>query len=63
MAAQEHQPELIVRNDVDEDVDVVERMQKGRQSPAFTGGAFSPRMDPPTHCFHKWLARAALKAI
>jgi choline monooxygenase len=47
----------------DEDIGVVESMQRGRQSPGFTGGAFSPRMDPPTHCFHKWLARAALSAI
>lgn len=46
-----------------EDVDVVERMQKGRQSPAYAGGVFSPHMDPPTHCFHKWLAQAALTAM
>ncbi|TXH38480.1 MAG: aromatic ring-hydroxylating dioxygenase subunit alpha [Rhodospirillaceae bacterium] len=39
-----------------EDVDVVQRMQRGRQSPGFAGGVFSPRMDPPTHCFHRWLA-------
>ena len=39
-----------------EDVGVVEGMQRGRHSPAFTGGAFSPVMDPPTHCFHKWVA-------
>jgi choline monooxygenase len=47
----------------DEDIGVVERMQRGRQSPGFTGGVFSPRMDPPTHCFHKWLARSLLTAI
>ena len=47
----------------DEDVDVVERMQRGRQSPGFEGGVFSPHMDPPTHCFHKWLARSLLTAI
>lgn len=47
----------------EEDIDVVERMQAGRQSPGFTGGVFSPRMDPPTHCFHKWLARSLLTAI
>jgi choline monooxygenase len=39
-----------------EDVGVVEGMQRGRYSPAFTGGAFSPVMDPPTHSFHKWVA-------
>jgi choline monooxygenase len=47
----------------DEDIGVVERMQRGRQSPGFSGGVFSPHMDPPTHCFHKWLARALLTAI
>ncbi len=47
----------------DEDVGIVERLQRGRQSPGFAGGVFSPRMDPPTHCFHKWLARAALAVL
>ncbi len=40
-----------------EDVFAVERMQTGRQSPAYAGGAFSPVMDEPTHHFHKWVAR------
>ncbi len=39
-----------------EDVSVVEGMQKGRKSVAFDGGAFSPVMDGPSHCFHKWMA-------
>jgi len=39
---------------------VVEGMQAGRASPAFTGGVFSPAMDGPTHCFHQWMARALL---
>ncbi len=39
-----------------EDVRVVEGMQKGRQSPGFQGGVFSPVMDAPTHHFHCWLA-------
>jgi choline monooxygenase len=39
-----------------EDVGVVEGMQRGRASPAFQGGVFSPVMDPPTHCFHRWVA-------
>ena len=39
-----------------EDVRVVEGMQKGRQSPGFQGGVFSPIMDAPTHHFHSWLA-------
>ena len=47
----------------DEDVDVVERMQRGRQSPGFAGGVFSPRMDPPTHCFHRWLAGKLIEAM
>ena len=39
-----------------EDQGVVERMQRGRASPAYQGGVFSPAMDGPTHCFHKWVA-------
>lgn len=45
-----------------EDVDVVERMQRGRHSPGYDGGVFSPAMDGPTHCFHRWLARKLLSA-
>jgi choline monooxygenase len=40
-----------------EDRDVVERMQRGRSSPAFDGGVFSPALDAPTHQFHRWFAR------
>ncbi len=40
-----------------EDVGAVEGLQRGRHSPAYEGGAFSPAMDGPTHYFHKWLAR------
>jgi choline monooxygenase len=43
-----------------EDVDVVERMQRGRHSPGYDGGVFSPAMDGPTHCFHRWLASKLL---
>jgi choline monooxygenase len=39
-----------------EDVSMVEGMQRGRASPAFEGGVFSPVMDTPTHHFHKWVA-------
>ena len=39
-----------------EDVGVVEGMHRGRHSPAFEGGVFSPVMDDPTHHFHKWVA-------
>ncbi|MBO6853393.1 MAG: aromatic ring-hydroxylating dioxygenase subunit alpha [Marivivens sp.] len=40
----------------EEDVFVVEGMQKGRLAPHFDGGRFSPAMDGPTHCFHDWVA-------
>jgi len=39
-----------------EDVDIIEGMQEGRNSPAYNGGNFSPVMDNPTHHFHKWVA-------
>ena len=39
-----------------EDVDIIQRMQIGRNSPAYNGGNFSPIMDNPTHHFHKWVA-------
>ncbi len=40
----------------EEDIFVVEGMQKGRYGPGFDGGRFSPAMDGPTHCFHAWVA-------
>src|SRR3546814_5719159 len=46
----------------EEDRGVVEGMQAGRASPAFTGGVFSPAMDTPTHCFHQWMAAAMLRS-
>jgi len=39
-----------------EDIFVVEGMQRGRASPAFKGGVFSPVMDEATHAFHRWVA-------
>ena len=39
-----------------EDILVVEGMQRGRASPAFAGGVFSPAMDAAPHCFHRWVA-------
>ena len=39
-----------------EDVGVVEGMQRGRASPAFDGGCFSPVMDTPTLHFHRLVA-------
>nr|WP_281967750.1 aromatic ring-hydroxylating dioxygenase subunit alpha [Roseovarius nanhaiticus] len=40
----------------EEDIFVVEGMQKGRHVANFDGGRFSPVMDSPTHCFHAWVA-------
>ncbi len=40
----------------EEDIFVVEGMQKGRHVTQFDGGRFSPVMDSPTHCFHAWVA-------
>ena len=39
-----------------EDLNIIEGMQEGRNSPAYNGGNFSPVMDNPTHHFHKWIA-------
>ncbi len=47
----------------EEDLDVVEAMQRGRASPAFQGGVFSPVMDQPTHCFHRWVAQALVDEV
>ena len=41
---------------MNEDVSVIEGMQKGRSSPVYNGGNFSPVMDTPTLMFHKWVA-------
>jgi len=38
-----------------EDVDIIQGMQIGRNSPSYNGGNFSPVMDNPTHHFHKWV--------
>ncbi len=40
----------------EEDIFVVEGMQRGRHAPLFDGGRFSPAMDGPTHLFHDWVA-------
>ncbi|MDC0948901.1 aromatic ring-hydroxylating dioxygenase subunit alpha [Gammaproteobacteria bacterium] len=46
----------------EEDVFVVEGMQRGRHGEAFDGGRFSPVMDPATHAFHQWVAKACLES-
>jgi len=43
-----------------EDVGVVEGMQDGRASPGFDGGVFTPVLEGPSHCFHRWSARAMM---
>ena len=40
-----------------EDLNIIEGMQEGRNSPAYNGGNFSPIMDNPTHHFNKWVAK------
>lgn len=47
---------------LEEDLFVVEGMQKGRQAVQFDGGKFSPVMDSPTHCFHHWVASQMIPA-
>ena len=44
-----------------EDVDIIEGMQEGRNSPVYNGGNFSPIMDQPTHQFHKWVANSLME--
>ena len=50
-------------NIFEEDRDMVEGMQRGRQSPAFNGGALSPGMDQPAHCFNRIVAQAVVDAL
>ncbi|MCR9255509.1 MAG: aromatic ring-hydroxylating dioxygenase subunit alpha [Alphaproteobacteria bacterium] len=40
----------------EEDLGVVAGMQRGRTSPGFDGGVFSPVLETPTHAFHRWTA-------
>ncbi len=47
----------------EEDIFVVEGMQKGRYAKGFDGGRFSPVMDEPTHVFHDWYARKILNGF
>ncbi|GIT92392.1 (2Fe-2S)-binding protein [Jannaschia pagri] len=62
-ATEQAEPDLADRNSAqwrgvfEEDVFVVEGMQKGRAAPGFDGGRFSPAMDGPTHAFHMWVAQ------
>jgi len=55
-AARAHRLEVWARV-FNEDIGVVEGMQRGRHSSAFSGGVFTPIMDKPSHHFAKWVAR------
>ena len=44
-----------------EDLDIIEGMQAGRNSPVYNGGNFSPIQDSPTHHFSKWVANLLMK--
>ena len=44
-----------------EDINAIEGMQEGRNSPVYNGGNFSPIMDQPTHQFHKWVANSLME--
>jgi phenylpropionate dioxygenase-like ring-hydroxylating dioxygenase large terminal subunit len=46
----------------EEDRGVVEGLQRGRASPVFDGGVFSPALEAPSHAFHAWVARRLLEA-
>ncbi|VEP12600.1 conserved hypothetical protein [Hyella patelloides LEGE 07179] len=42
----------------DEDLETIERLQKGRNSPAFGGGCFSPALETTVHQFQRLVAKA-----
>jgi len=46
-----------------EDLSAVEGLQRGRHSPGFGGGVFSPLLDAPTRHFHRWVARRYRAAL
>ena len=42
----------------EEDLETIERLQKGRKSPAFDGGCFSPALETTVHQFQRLIAKA-----
>ena len=42
----------------DEDIDIIERMQRGRKSPGFDGGCFSLALERPVYRFQQKVAQA-----
>ncbi|MDE0512957.1 MAG: aromatic ring-hydroxylating dioxygenase subunit alpha [Gammaproteobacteria bacterium] len=47
----------------DQDIGIIEKMQKGRSSTAFDGGRFMPKQEATTLHFQKMLAKRMLKAL
>ncbi len=43
-----------------EDLEIIEGMQEGRNSPIYNGGNFSPTLDNPTHHFAKWIINSLI---
>jgi len=41
----------------DEDIDMIERMQSGRNSPSFDGGCFSPALERPVYRFQQKISK------
>ena len=48
------------KNIMTEDLEIIEGMQAGRNSPIYNGGNFSPVLDNPTHHFAKWVANSLI---
>ena len=44
-----------------ENLDIIQGMQEGRNSPIYNGGNFSPVLDNPTHHFAKWVVNEIIK--
>ena len=44
------------KNIMTEDLDIIQGMQEGRNSPVYNGGNFSPTLANPPHHFAKWVA-------
>lgn len=44
-----------------EDIDIIERLQIGRYSPAFDGGCFSPALEKTVYQFHQLIAQSISK--
>lgn len=47
----------------DQDIGIIEKMQKGRSSTAFDGGRFMPNQEATTLHFQKMLAKRMLKSV